>query len=242
MGFYYISLSSIVPLAIAYGVLGLVFWGIARLTRGMRARAALLGIVGAVFLLLPVSEELWIAWTFGQACKEAGTFIVKKVQVDGFYDDTMRSAYENTKRGSYRFVEQRTEDRKGVERVEQADKEAESRALAWYVSQNPDKALPKSVIFQADESVRIVVFPSTREAWKVTKLDRPTARYHFRNTDPVGGTSWGHKVVRLGSAVIDTEMNEEIARRHSEGEEDGHDSGLLQVRGIGDGVLRANGR
>jgi len=33
MGFYYFSILSLAPLAIAYGLLLLVFWGIAHLTR-----------------------------------------------------------------------------------------------------------------------------------------------------------------------------------------------------------------
>lgn len=106
MAFYYISLFSIVPLSIAYGALLLVFWGIARLTRAMPARKALLGVVGAVFLVLPVAEELWIAWNFGQACKESGTFIYRKVQVEGFYDDTSHW-WRQLAESKYQFVESR---------------------------------------------------------------------------------------------------------------------------------------
>jgi len=107
MGFYYLSIFSIFPLGIAYGLLLLIFWGIARLTRGMPGRKALLSIVGVVFLVLPVAEELWIAWNFGQACKEAGTFIYKKVQVEGFYDNTHGWRADKLRASGYRFVEGR---------------------------------------------------------------------------------------------------------------------------------------
>lgn len=212
MGFYYISLFSIVPLGVAYGLLGLVFWAIERATRGDQSRKAILGVVGVVFLLFPISEELWIAWNFGQACKDAGTFINKKVEVDGFYDSTMRSAYENTRPGGYRFVEQPTDDRKAVERVERADEASRAKALKWYAEQNPGKELPKdkSVIYPEDERQRIVVFPNG-ETWRVTKLDRPTARYHYRTVashKPVA-----HQLKQFEDAVIDTQTGETIARR-----------------------------
>jgi hypothetical protein len=115
MGFYYTSLLSTIPLAIAYAVLGLVYWGIVRATRAARWRRTVLSAIGVVFLLLPISEELWIAWNFGQACKEAGTFIYKKVRVDGFYDDTRTThagmptpqAVESFEHSGFRFLEMR---------------------------------------------------------------------------------------------------------------------------------------
>ncbi len=118
MGFYYVSLFSIAPLGLAYGALALLFWGVVRATRGMRARSALLGISGAVFLLLPVSEELWIAWNFGQACKQAGTFIHKKVRVEGFYDDTTHWWRQLKESTNYRFVESRDQSSGALWRVE----------------------------------------------------------------------------------------------------------------------------
>ena len=106
MGFYYISIFNIFPLGIAYGLLALVFWGIARLTRSMPRRKVLLGVVGVIFLVLPVTEEFWIAWNFNQACKEAGTFINKKVTVEGFYDDTSHW-WRQLAESKYQFVESR---------------------------------------------------------------------------------------------------------------------------------------
>jgi hypothetical protein len=219
MGFYYISLFSIFPLGIAYGALALLFWGIERLTRSMPGRKAFLVAVGAVFVVLPVAEELWIAWNFGQACKEAGTFIYKKVQVDGFYDSTMRSAYENTKQGRYKFVEEATADHMGIERVERADDEAKTQALTWYAKNNPGKERPKdtSIFYSVNEKEQIAVLPNGIDAWRVTKLDHPTARYHFRYTDPMNGTPWAHKIIRSGSTVIDSDSNQEIARYTSFG-------------------------
>jgi hypothetical protein len=217
MAFYYPSIFGLVPLAIAYGLLAFVYWIIVVGTRGDPRRGLILSVLGAVFLVLPVGEELWIGWNFGQACKGAGTFITKKVQTDGFYDASMRAAYENTKPGRYQFVEQATEDSKGFERVERVEDESRSKALAWYSGRNPGKSLPNSIVYPVDDNIRIVVSLSSAGAWKVTKLDRPTARYHFKNTDPMSGTPWGHKIGRSGSVVIDTQSNEEIARYASFG-------------------------
>lgn len=213
MGFYYISIFSLFLLGIVYAVLALIFWGIARLTRELPGRKVLLGVVGAIFLVLPVAEELWIAWNFGQACKQAGTLVNRRVEVDGFYDSTMRSAYENTKPGRYRFVEQATEDRKGIERVERADDGARTRALSWYADRNPGKGLPKnrSVIYPLNDKERVVVFPNGIEAWKVTRLDRPTARYHYRT--PSVHTPASHKVTVIEKVVTDSQSNELMARQ-----------------------------
>jgi hypothetical protein len=113
MGFYYGSLFSLIPLGIAYVAMALVFWGVAVGTRGIQRRRTVLVITALVLLVLPISEELWIAWNFGQACKQAGTFIHKKVAVDGFYDDTRsthageptQQAAESFDRSGYRFLE-----------------------------------------------------------------------------------------------------------------------------------------
>jgi hypothetical protein len=217
MGFYYISIFSIVLLGIVYGVLLLVFWGIARLTREMPGRKVLLAFVGVVFLMLPVAEELWIAWNFGQACKEAGTFIYKKVRVEGFYDSTMRSGYENTKEGRYRFVEHATEDRKRIERVERAPESVKNEALAWYARTNPGKDRPKnrSISYPVTDRETIAVSPNGIEAWRITVVDRPTARYHYKR--PYSNASVAHKVVKHERVVIDTQVNEVLARELSYG-------------------------
>jgi hypothetical protein len=165
-----------------------------------------------VFLVLPVAEELWIAWNFGQACKEAGTFIYKKVQVEGFYDSTMRSAYENTRPGRYRFVEHATEDRKGIERVERADDAARSKALAWFAEFNPGKERPKgtSIIYPINDREQIVVFPDGVEAWRVTRLDRPLARYHYKW--PQRNAVVGHKMYKQIEEITDMQTGELLGR------------------------------
>lgn len=56
-------------------------------------------------LALPWAEEIWIAWHFNQLCKGAGVHVVRQVEVDGFYDSTLRSGYELIRDRGYRFME-----------------------------------------------------------------------------------------------------------------------------------------
>jgi hypothetical protein len=168
MGFYYFSIFSIVPLSIAYGALALLYWALVRGTRGMRARWALLGVAAPVFLALPIAEEWWIAWNFGQACKEAGTFIHKKVQVDGFYDDTTHWWRQLAESSSYRFVESRDN----------------SNGNLWRVERN---------------GIGVKHF----------RIDRPTARYHYKWLSHVPQT---HKVVKHEATVTDSATNEILGR------------------------------
>ena len=189
MGFYYISILSIALLGVVYGLLLLLFWGIARLTRGLRGRKALLAIIAVVFLVLPVSDELWIAWNFGQACKEAGTFIYKKVEVEGFYDDTHGWRPDKLRASGFRFVEGRdtTSGRDSFWRHEYVGDQIRSFKInhptARYQYRNPHSHTP--VAYQVVKHERIVVDAETREVlarelsygryapWFYIGLDRP---------------------------------------------------------------------
>lgn len=117
MGFYYISILSLMPLAMAYAVLAALFGVLAYVTRGIPLRKTMLALLGVAFLVIPVSEELWIAWNFGQACKHAGTLIHKKVVVDGFYDDTTHW-WRQLAGSDFAFVESRDNPRSSLWRVE----------------------------------------------------------------------------------------------------------------------------
>ncbi len=123
MKFYYISIISVMLLAAIYlvGTAVLGFCGVWLRKRWKRAWIVMVPL----FLLLyaaPVAEEFWIAWNFGQLCKkDAGIFVNKTVEVDGFYDATMRSGFENIEKGGYRFMEHPSRDRTRVEHVEKVN-------------------------------------------------------------------------------------------------------------------------
>jgi hypothetical protein len=218
MGFYYLSVSSVLLLAAIYVVLALVFRGLVSLTREMPGRRVLLAVVGVVFLVAPVAEELWIAWHFGQACKQAGTFIYRKVQVEGFYDDTGVSL-ELVRSGPYRFVEGRSD--KGVIRVSKGDPEFMNDALQRFRQENhgKDPSVQDVVRVKVGEKTEALVYPKRGDSWRIVYLDRPTARYHYKRADPMNGTRMSHKVGRSGTLVLDSATNDVIARYTSFGRE-----------------------
>jgi hypothetical protein len=167
----------------------------------------------AAIIVGPWVEEFWIAYNFDRLCKkDAGLFINKVVEADGFYDSTRRSAYELTRTGPYKFVEHATVDLKGTEHVELATAIERQRALAWYEKQNPGRERQKdrSVFYPLNEKETIVVFPNGIDAWKVTKLDKPTARYQYRRVDdhkPIV-----HQIKRFESVVADNQTEEILGR------------------------------
>lgn len=211
MGFYYFSILSLPLLGVAYGLLLFLFWGIARLTSGMPGRTALLGVVGVVFLVLPVAEELWIAWNFGQLCRrDAGLFVNKTVKVEGFYSDPATGSLELVKSGGYRFIESRSNA--GVHRITYGDADFFRRAVEQYKRANPSKDVEKQDYLRVklDEDTDVLVYPKKGDSWRIIKLDRPTARYHYRKLyshKPVA-----YKIRAFEWVVEDTESKSIVAR------------------------------
>lgn len=212
MGFYYISLFSIFPLGIAWGVLGVVYWRVARAMRGKPYRLAVLGMVAALFLLAPLSEELWIAWNFGRACKDAGTFISRTVFVDGFYDDTTGWGPRQLAESKYTFMESRDILANRLIRVERTDAASRDHALAWYADNGPKEGRLKGpfVIEPISKDEQVVVAPNRIDAWRVMTIERPTARYQYRSRDHL---PYSLKVVKHESVVVDSEGGELLGRQ-----------------------------
>ena len=153
MRFYYISIISIFLLTMIYAFGTAVLAG---MWLGLRKRWKKIWMLVLPLLLLlyvaPIVEELWIAWNFGQLCKrDAGIFIYKTVEAEGFYDATRpthagprnQQAAEDLDRGGYRFYEM--------------------------VFPNYQGGLNK-----------VVHLEKVKGQWLATVLDHPTARYHYR--------------------------------------------------------------
>lgn len=88
MGFYYFSLIGwFLALAAGMAIAG-AFWFIWTKVVGRKLTNRAVAVSIPVALFIPWSEEVWIAWNFGQACKAAGTVVHRTVEVEGFYDDT----------------------------------------------------------------------------------------------------------------------------------------------------------
>jgi hypothetical protein len=170
-------------------------------------------VLVAAIIVGPWVEEFWIAYNFDRLCKkDAGLFINKVVEVDGFYDSTLRSAYELTSAGRYKFAEHPTEDRKGTERVEPATATERERALAWYAERNPGRERPndRSVFYPLNEKQTIAVLPNGIDAWKVTRLEKPTARHRYRTIN--SHTPVAHRITRFEDVVDDVQTGEVLGR------------------------------
>jgi len=53
--------------------------------------------VALVALIAPWADEVWIAWRFGQLCKDAGVHVYRQVEADGYLNATSESPYSNLK-------------------------------------------------------------------------------------------------------------------------------------------------
>jgi hypothetical protein len=108
MRFYYFSLfGTLLALTVSLFAAG-AFWAIWRgaLKHKISAWAFLLSL--PIFLVLPWTEEFWIAYNFGQFCrKDAGVFGRKTIEVEGFYDDTHGWRADKLRESGYKFVEGR---------------------------------------------------------------------------------------------------------------------------------------
>lgn len=181
MGFYYFSLFSWLAFLVYFAIVTLpvmVVWHRLKLAAGW-----LLLLIPAVFIA-PWVEELWIAYNFGQFCrKDAGKFIYKTVDVDGFYDSTILldqiyspvaavTAEDFDKRG-YKFYEMSLVDNKGG-------------------------------------PMRVAHFEKVSGDWTATVLDKPSARYHYSHDRY--GIAVAHKITRGEERVIDSVVGEVIGR------------------------------
>jgi len=105
--YYFSSIGTILALVVSCVGLGLfrLIW-----TRGLNRKwTGLVFIISAaVMLLLPWTEEFWIAHNFGRLCRtDAGLHIARTVDVDGFYDDTTHWESFSKELSGFRFIESR---------------------------------------------------------------------------------------------------------------------------------------
>jgi len=152
MHFYYWSFLNWIPITIFYVIAAVVLWILWRLIKDdKKAKFFIWGLI-PVMLILPWIEELWIAGQFGRHCKQdAGIFIYKTLEVDGFYDATRpthanprsKAAADDLDKGGYQFYEMPLPDFKGG-------------------------------------PTRVVHLEKENNIWTPTVLEQPTARYHYK--------------------------------------------------------------
>lgn len=185
MRFYYWSgLSWLILLPvylIGAGLITLLWWWLAkRLSRSWIVIVPLY----AVLAVAPWVEELWIAWNFGHLCKkDAGIFIKRTVEVEGFYDATAGlleiyrpvppNVAEYYEKGGFKFYELSLANTKG----------------------GPS---------------RVVHYEKLKGQWTATALDHSTARYHYRVLASHKAVT--HGVKKFENVVLDTQTGDVLGR------------------------------
>lgn len=188
MRFYYwsgLSWIMILPVYVA-GVLllGGLSWLFAKVFKRTWVVLAAIIVLLPVLAIAPWWEELNIAWNFGQLCKkDAGIFITKTVEVEGFYDATAellevpipvtKQAADYYDKAGYRIYEMVLRNVKG----------------------GPNK---------------VVHLKKVKGVWTATVLDHPTARYRYEWPSLHAPVS--HKVVKHERVVVDTKSGEILGR------------------------------
>jgi len=222
MRFYYASLFSSLAYTAFVVIAILLLWLVWTKLFKVRLKSPFYWVLVAVTVAGPWGEELWIAYNFGQLCrKDAGVFIYKTVKVDGFYDDTTGWGPRQLAASGFRFVESRDIIYKKLMRVERADEAARDSALAWYAKQHPGEKRPEKqyVVYPVNDKEKLVVSPNGMDAWRITKLDTPTAEYRFRSRWSGDAVRVAHKIWMEDSTVWNAQTGEVLARyvRYSRG-------------------------
>jgi len=210
MRFYYASFFSSLLWIVFCAVAIPLFWLIwsKGFDRKFTWRSALISAV--VIAMLPWAEEWWIASSFGYYCrKDAGVFVYKTVEVDGYYNGT--GAVTRIVDGpAYKFIEG-PERGGGYRRVERATEDEKNRAIDIYVK---DKGKQPGERDWISETVggngKINVEMNTGLAWRFTKLDKPTARYEYRTLQQSARN--GYKIRKTEHVVKDIQTGELLGR------------------------------
>jgi len=218
MTFFYPSIFSLILLSVIYTVIMLVLVGIhAYLVkrRKLAPRTALLRLapLAIVFLLAPVAEELWIAWNFNRLCsKDAGIFIYEKVEVEGFYAET-GGALDLVRPGNYRFIEYPHQGK--TYHLEYGGEAFLSQVLARMKAGEGEREAEGVHRLQLDERTQALIFPEKSESWKITTIDRPTARYHY--LEPGSHITVSHEIFKDEWIVLDKSSDQVLARETNYG-------------------------
>lgn len=112
-----------------------------------------LTLAALLMAAIPLGDDAYIQWQFNRLCRDAGLHYEKKIEVEGFYDDTTNlfgapgpinspQAIESFERLRFRFFESKA----------------------------------------AGDPGRHTHIEKVDGKWQVTILDRSTARYHYRNS------------------------------------------------------------
>lgn len=213
MRFYYISIFSVMFLGVLYLLgTGLLVWIWYRLRKWKWAWMVMVPL----FVLLyigPIAEELWIAWNFGRLCsKDAGIFVYKTVQVEGFYDDTHGWRADKLRASGYQWVEGRGAD--SYWRHEQVGNEVRSSkidrptARYWYRWSDFNTPVGYKIFKQGElivdqhsgEILGTSVMYGRKSPWFFIALDDPGMSCPRPGEDPMKKSGLLYKTILLPMA------------------------------------------
>lgn len=137
----------------------------------------------------PYAEERDIQTRFAELCKDAGVKILRKVEVEGFYDDTMPNTV-----GPGPFSPQAV-----------ASFEGKGYQFYEYRFIGPTGAKQNTISLG-----RVAHYEKKDGVWKSTLLREPRAQYHFKQLRSAENV--GHKIWVTEYAIIDSQHGETIAR------------------------------
>ena len=145
----------------------------------------LLAVVVPIVAALPWAEEVWVAWNFAKSCDSAGVHVTRKAEVDGYYDDTGGGP-----------------SKVGVIENPQAIDVYESAGFRFrefkvgYGKRDKVSHVEKDVEGQ----------------WRVTILNSPEARYHYRFSNPTREVPVTWKLEKVERQIFDSHSSEVIAK------------------------------
>ncbi len=147
-----------------------------------------IGAIAIPLLAAPIIEEIWIAHNFEKLCRDAGVHVYKKVEADGYLNDTSRSVGSGLSSGlMYKDPKSLAEfDRTGFRYKEYMLRDGR----AWHVERREG-----GVYGQV--------------------LDKPQAQYHYKFAHPKQEVPVGWKLEKREALVVDVNENEVIARELS---------------------------
>ncbi|OGO40013.1 MAG: hypothetical protein A2Z03_12050 [Chloroflexi bacterium RBG_16_56_8] len=182
-----ISAIGLFIMAVFYALAAGLFLLVRRWLRDWKPKWVVLIPLAIISLVLPWADEVYISYRFAKLCEGAGVQVVRKVEVEGFYNETTsgpsepgpitnQQAIDAYDKGSYRFYERKAREK--VSHVEKANRK-------WEVS--------------------ILDRPTARYHYKRIIDYRDEHGIHHEK-------QVAHQIQMIGEVVIDSETGEEIGR------------------------------
>lgn len=166
-------------LAIVCGAIWLASTPIRRSLKDSRVGRWFVPAVLAAIVGVAIGEEVRIAWQFAKLCEDAGVKVFRKVEVEGFLDETNRSS-------PTRSLEKLVTDRQAIEEVDRVG----YRFKEWFLTDG-----------------RVVRRERVAEGIQWSVRETAESRYHYRRhyqptpnkyEEPVG-----YKIEKSGELVVD---------------------------------------